>query len=60
MMTSRERLMAILQGLPHDRPGVNFYEIGGFDIHPDDPIRATFTTTRRGGHCCNWRKNTPI
>lgn len=36
-MTSRERLMAILRGEPVDRPGVNFYEIGGFDIQPDDP-----------------------
>ncbi len=36
-MTSRERLMAMLQGRPVDRPGVNFYEIGGFRIDPDDP-----------------------
>jgi hypothetical protein len=36
-MTSRERLMAMLQGRPVDRPGVNFYEIGGFNVNPDDP-----------------------
>jgi hypothetical protein len=37
MMTSRERLMATLRGEPVDRPAVNFYEIGGFDIDPSDP-----------------------
>jgi len=36
MMTRRERLMATLRGEPVDRPAVNFYEIGGFDIDPDD------------------------
>jgi uroporphyrinogen-III decarboxylase len=36
-MTSRERLMATLRGEPVDRPAVNFYEIGGFDIDPADP-----------------------
>jgi uroporphyrinogen-III decarboxylase len=35
-MTSRERLMATLRGEPVDRPAVNFYEIGGFDVDPDD------------------------
>ena len=35
-MTSRERLMATLRGEPVDRPGVNFYEIGGFDVDPGD------------------------
>ena len=29
--------MATLQGQPVDRPAVNFYEIGGFKIDPDDP-----------------------
>jgi hypothetical protein len=29
--------MRTLQGLPVDRPAVNFYEIGGFDINPADP-----------------------
>ncbi len=29
--------MAILRGEPVDRPAVNFYEIGGFDIDPSDP-----------------------
>jgi len=37
MMTSRERLMATLCGAPVDRPAVNFYEIGGFDVDPSDP-----------------------
>jgi len=36
-MTRRERLMATLRGEPVDRPGVNFYEIGGFDVDPSDP-----------------------
>jgi len=36
MMTRRDRLMATLQGRPVDRPAVNFYEIGGFDIDPRD------------------------
>jgi hypothetical protein len=37
MMTSRERLMATLRGEGVDRPAVNFYEIGGFQIDPSDP-----------------------
>ena len=37
MMTRRQRLMATLRGEPVDRPAVNFYEIGGFDVNPDDP-----------------------
>jgi len=37
MMTGRERLMATLRGEPVDRPAVNFYEIGGFQIDPSDP-----------------------
>jgi hypothetical protein len=37
MMTRRQRLMAILRGEQVDRPAVNFYEIGGFDIDPSDP-----------------------
>jgi uroporphyrinogen-III decarboxylase len=36
-MTGRERLMATLRGQPVDRPAVNFYEIGGFDVDPSDP-----------------------
>jgi uroporphyrinogen-III decarboxylase len=37
MMTSRERLRATLRGEGVDRPAVNFYEIGGFQIEPSDP-----------------------
>jgi hypothetical protein len=37
MMNRRERLMATLCGKPVDRPAVNFYEIGGFQIDPADP-----------------------
>jgi len=29
--------MATLRGEPVDRPAVNFYEIGGFSVDPDDP-----------------------
>jgi len=29
--------MATLRGQPVDRPAVNFYEIGGFGVDPDDP-----------------------
>jgi hypothetical protein len=36
-MTRRDRLMATLRGEPVDRPAVNFYEIGGFQIDPSDP-----------------------
>lgn len=36
MMTRRERLMATLRGEAADRPAVNFYEIGGFDVNPSD------------------------
>ena len=36
-MTRRERLMATLRGEPVDRPAVNFYEVGGFDVDPSDP-----------------------
>jgi uroporphyrinogen-III decarboxylase len=36
-MTSRERLIATLNGEKVDRPAVSFYEIGGFNIDPDDP-----------------------
>ena len=35
-MTSRERLMRTLRGKAVDRPAVNFYEIGGFQIDPSD------------------------
>lgn len=35
-MTRRERLMATLKGEAVDRPAVNFYEIGGFLIDPND------------------------
>jgi hypothetical protein len=37
IMTRRERLMATLRGEPVDRPAVNFYEIGGFQIDQADP-----------------------
>ena len=37
MVTRRERLMATLRGEPVDRPAVNFYEVGGFDVDPADP-----------------------
>jgi hypothetical protein len=37
MMTRRERLMATLRGEPVDRPAVNFYEVGGFDVDSSDP-----------------------
>ncbi len=37
VVTRRERLTAILKGEPVDRPAVNFYEIGGFQIDPSDP-----------------------
>lgn len=36
-MTRRERLLATLRGHPVDRPPVCFYEINGYDEHPDDP-----------------------
>ena len=36
MMTRRQRLMATLCGEPVDRPAVNFYEVGGFDVDPSD------------------------
>jgi uroporphyrinogen-III decarboxylase len=36
-MTRRERLISTLRGEPVDRPAVNFYEIGGFLVNPDDP-----------------------
>jgi len=36
-VTRCERLMATLRGEPVDRPAVNFYEIGGFQINPSDP-----------------------
>jgi len=35
-MTRRERLMATLRGEPVDRPAVNFYEVGGFEVDPSD------------------------
>jgi hypothetical protein len=31
--------MATLRGDPVDRPAVNFYEIGGFQVNPSDPDR---------------------
>ena len=36
-MNRRERIMATLRGEPVDRPAVNFYEVGGFNVDPDDP-----------------------
>jgi hypothetical protein len=35
-MTRRERLLLTLQGRPVDRPAVCFYEINGYDEHPED------------------------
>ena len=37
MMNSRTRLLHALTGKPVDRIPVNFYEIGGFAVNPDDP-----------------------
>lgn len=37
MLTRHERLMATLRGEPVDRPAVSFYEIGGWELDPDDP-----------------------
>jgi len=37
MITRRERLMRTLRGEPVERPAVNFYEIGGFQVDPSDP-----------------------
>ena len=36
-MNSRERIMATLRGETVDRPAVNFYEVGGFSVDPNDP-----------------------
>ncbi len=36
-MTRKERILATLSGLPVDRPPVCFYEINGYDEHPEDP-----------------------
>ncbi|MCA9413865.1 MAG: hypothetical protein KC944_21815 [Candidatus Omnitrophica bacterium] len=36
-MNRRERLMATLRGETVDRPPVSFYEINGYDEHPEDP-----------------------
>lgn len=36
-MTRKERLWRTLRGEAVDRPAVNFYEIGGFLVRPDDP-----------------------
>ncbi len=36
-VSRRERLMATLRGKPVDRPAVNFYEVGGFQVDPSDP-----------------------
>ena len=35
-MTGKERLTATLKGDPVDRPPLNFYEIGGFKVDPED------------------------
>ena len=32
--------MATLRGEPVDRPAVNFYEIGGFIVDPDNPVES--------------------
>ena len=36
-MDSKTRLMNALTGKPVDRTPVNFYEVGGFAVDPDDP-----------------------
>jgi len=36
-MDSKTRLLNALTGKPVDRTPVNFYEIGGFAVNPDDP-----------------------
>ncbi|MDD3926913.1 MAG: uroporphyrinogen decarboxylase family protein [bacterium] len=36
-MTGRERLIRTLLGQPVDRPAVNFYEVGGLKVDPNDP-----------------------
>ncbi|MBR4748078.1 MAG: hypothetical protein IK083_00700 [Abditibacteriota bacterium] len=36
-MTNTHRILNTLRGLPVDRPPVNFYEIGGFNVDPGDP-----------------------
>ena len=36
-MTNTQRILDTLRGLPVDRPPVNFYEIGGFNVDPADP-----------------------
>lgn len=36
-MTSRERLMATVEGRAVDRPAVSFYEVGGLKMDPSDP-----------------------
>ena len=36
IMNRRQRLINILKGMPTDRPAVNFYEIGGLVVDPDD------------------------
>ena len=35
-MTRKERLMATLRGEDVDRPCVNFYEVGGFNVNPSN------------------------
>jgi len=35
-MTGKERLTATLKGDPVDRPALNLYEIGGFEVDPED------------------------
>ena len=41
-MTRRERLLSTLQGLPVDRPAVNFYKISAGVLDPDDPDDFSF------------------
>jgi len=59
-MTRRERLMATLRGEPVDRPALNFYEIGGFQVDPSDPDQFnTSITTRLGSRCLSWPRRKP-
>ena len=43
LMTRRERLMATLRGEPVDRPAVSFYEIGGWEMAPNDDEYSVWT-----------------
>jgi len=48
-MSRRERLYAMVKKEPADRPGLNFYEIGGFNVDPDnqDPFNIYSSSSWR-------------